>query len=455
MDRNRDAATSPPTPAGASADRPAATSRQRVAFLTFGCRVNQYETDMMRALLDERYALVKERADIYVVNGCSVTALAEKKIRQAVHRIRTAAPQAAILLTGCLADAIARGMARPIPVDAIAGNSWKTDLRRALERITAGERGLFAQEVPHLLDEEAAGGPDGRVRAVLKVEDGCSGVCSYCHAVKLRGGPRSKSIRAATEEAERLVATGFPEIVLAGINLAEYAAPEGDLSALLRRLLQVRGLLRLRLASLNVAGVTDDLIDAFADDERLCPHLHIPLQSGDDDILRAMRRPYTGADYRAAVARVRSRLPHATFGSDVMVGFPGEDEAAFAATCRMVEDIAFLNLHIFRFSPRPGTEAAEWRAVVAGSVKRGRADRLAAGWRPVRRRLLDARVGKVEDVLTEARRDGRYLGHSAGYFEVTFVSDAQIPDATLCRVRITGVTEDGLEGVHDDQHCAN
>jgi threonylcarbamoyladenosine tRNA methylthiotransferase MtaB len=430
-------------------------AKLRVSFLTLGCRVNQYETDMMSALLADHCALVDDEADIYILNGCSVTGLAEKKARQAIHRIRAASPRAVILLTGCLGDTVARGMAPFEPVDVIAGNAWKTRLPEVIARILAGERGLFAPALPRPLDEEASSGPNGRVRASLKVEDGCSGVCAYCHAVQLRGEPRSKSLRAAVAEAERLVGAGFPEIVLTGVNLAEYSTPEGGLSTLVRSLLRIQDLVRLRLASLNVAGITDGLLDAFADDARLCPHFHIPLQTGSDDILRAMRRPYTVAVYRDAVTRIRRRLPDATFGSDLIVGFPGENEAAFAATCRMVEEVGFSNLHTFRFSPRPGTEAAGLRPPVPESVKRDRADRLAAVWAPVRHRLLDARLGKVEDVLTEAEHEGRFQGHSAGYYRVTFASDAQVPEATLCCVRITGASDDGLEGVHDDQHRAS
>jgi threonylcarbamoyladenosine tRNA methylthiotransferase MtaB len=427
-------------------------AKPRVSFLTFGCRVNQYETDMMGALLADDCVLVEDRADIYVLNGCSVTGLAEKKARQAVHRLRAASPHAVVLLTGCLADAVARGMAQFEPVEAIAGNAWKTRLPEVIARVLAGERGLFAPAPPRSLDDEASCGPRGRVRAFLKVEDGCSGVCAYCHAVQLRGTPRSKSLRAAVTEAERLVAAGFPEIVLTGVNLAEYSTSEGGLPALVRGLLRIQDLVRLRLASLNLAGITDGLLDAFVDDARLCRHFHIPLQSGSDRVLRAMRRPTPVAAYRAAVAQIRARVPDATFGSDVIVGFPGEDEAAFAATCRMVEEVGFSNLHVFRFSPRPGTEAARLRPAVPESVKRDRADRLASIWRPVRRRLLDARLGKVEDVLTEAEHEGRFRGHSAGYLQVTFASDARVPEATLCRVRITGASDDGLEGVHDDQH---
>ena len=207
---------------------------------------------------------------------------------------------------------------------------------------------------PPALDDESSAGPSRRVRAYLKVQDGCSGACTYCRAVQLRGAARSKSVCAAVAEARRLVADGFPEIILTGVNLAEYDAPDGRLATLARQLLDTPGLARLRLASINVSGLSDDLLDVAKSDRRFCPHFHVPLQSGDDAVLREMRRPYTSAQYRRALENVRRRLPDATFGADVIVGFPGEDDAAFAATCRMIEDVGFANLHVFRFSSRLG-----------------------------------------------------------------------------------------------------
>jgi threonylcarbamoyladenosine tRNA methylthiotransferase MtaB len=429
-------------------------TKPRVAILTFGCRVNQYETESMRRHLAETCELVDEAADVYILNGCSVTGLAEKKARQAAHRLRASSPNAIVLVTGCLAESVARGMSTFDIADAVAGNGWKTRISEAVAQTLVGRRGLFPPVPLPPLDDETSAGSSSRIRAYLKVQDGCSGECTYCRAVQLRGSPRAKSVRAAVAEAERLVDAGFPEIVLTGVNLAEYATPEGGLPELAQGLLALSGLVRLRLASINVTGVTDALLDAFAGDARLCPHFHVPLQSGDDAVLHAMRRLYTATEYRSTVARIRDRLPDATLGSDVIVGFPGEDEAAFAATCRMVEDVGFSNLHVFRFSPRPGTQAADLGGGVLESTKRDRALRLAAVWRPLRQRLLDAHVGKTEDVLTETQREGRFRGHTAGYLEAAFTSEEPVSVGVLCRVRITRATEDGLEGVHDRAHSA-
>ncbi len=429
--------------------------RPKVAVLTFGCRVNQYETEAMSARLADTYELAAEAADVYIVNGCSVTGLAEKKARQAVRRIRAAQPDATVIVTGCLGESIVRGMSRFDLADAVAGNGWKARIPEVVHQALAGRGGAFPSTPLEPLDAEVSAGSPRHVRAVLKVQDGCSGACAYCRAVQLRGAPRSKSLRAAVDEAGRLVEAGFPEIVLTGINLAEFASADGTLPELARRLLDLPGLARLRLASINVMGITNELLDAFAADARLCPHFHIPLQSGDDAVLSAMRRPYTAVSYRDAVARIRRRLPRATIGTDIIVGFPGEDDAAFAATCRMVEDIGFSNLHVFRFSLRPGTEAAELPGAVSEWTKQDRALRLARVWDPVRRRLLDARLGKIEDVLTETQRNGRYYGHTTTYIEAAFTSAEAIRAGALCRVRVTRATESGLEGVHDESHRAD
>ena len=430
--------------------------RPRVALITFGCRVNQYDTDAMRFLLESSCELVEEgEVDVYIVNGCSVTSLAEKKARQALHRLRASSPEALILITGCLGEAMSRGMTRIEGADAVAGVGWRSRIPDAVAQALAGRRGrLDVVDLPSL-DDEASAGPRDRIRAFLKVQDGCSGTCSYCRAVQLRGAPRSKSLRAAVLEAQQLLDHGFPEIVLTGVSLAEYAAPDGGLPALARSLLKLTGLVRLRVASANVTGITDDLLDVFVNDSRFAPHFHLPLQSGDDRVLHSMRRPYTISSFRSAVARISNRLPYATFGTDIIVGFPGETDAAFDATCRAVDDIGFANLHVFRYSARPGTEAARLAPIVPESVKRDRAERLSLLGNAVRRRALDARLGGIEDVLVEGQRGGRWSGHTGTYLEAVFASDDPVCVGTLCRVRITGASERGLEGVHDGPHRAD
>lgn len=429
-------------------------NRPRISILTFGCRANQYDGDAMRHALTSSYEITAEAPDLCILNGCTVTQLAERKARQAVRRLHREAPGAPIILIGCIADAVLLGQARFDEADLVAGCEWKGRIDEVVAAALSGKRGVLPPAAPISLDSELSDGPLGRVRASLKIQDGCSLSCAYCRPTQVRGASRNKSIEAAVAEAERLLGLGFPEIVLTGINLAQYAPPDGRLHDLIRAILDSHSLRRLRIASINPSGLTPELLDAFREDERLCQHFHVPLQSGDDRILAAMRRKYTIAEYEDAIARVRERLPEATFGADLMVGFPGEDESAFEATCACVERIAFINVHVFRYSPRPGTEAVDLADPVPETIKRRRADHLDGLCRSIRRRLLDNRIGTTQHVLVEERQDGRWQGYTRDYIYVSFDSAAAIPLGVERAVHITGAAEDHLEGVEDDRDGA-
>ncbi len=430
-------------------------NRPRVSILTFGCRANQYESDVIRAALAADCEIVSDAADIVLLNGCTVTQLAERKARQAARRIRRDRPTARVVLVGCIAEAVRSGLSRFDAADLVAGNRWKGRIGEVVRSALSGARGVLPQVAPTSLDDERTDGPTRRVRALLRVQDGCSLACSYCRPTQVRGPTRSKSIAAATSETARLVGLGFPEIVLTGINLSQYDSTDGLLEDLVRAILRSADLKRLRLASINPSGITDELLEVFREDDRLCRHLHVPLQSGDDRILRAMRRGTSLAEYERRIEAVREKLPEATIGTDLIVGFPGEDEPAFEATCAAVERIGFVNLHVFRFSPRPGTVAATLPNPVPERVKRRRAERLASVWRPVRKRILDSRIGTTQDVLVEGRHDGRWQGYTADYIYVTFKSAAAIRLGDRRAIRILGTIGDRLEGVSDDRDRAS
>jgi threonylcarbamoyladenosine tRNA methylthiotransferase MtaB len=429
-------------------------NRPRISILTFGCRANQYDGDAMRHSLASSYVVTAEAPDLCVLNGCTVTRLAERKARQAVRRLRREAPHALVILIGCIADAALLGLAHFDEADLLAGSEWKGRIGEVVAAALSGKRGVLPLAAPTSLDSERSDGSLGRVRVPLKVQDGCSLSCTYCRPTQVRGASRSKSVEAAVAEARHLLTLGFPEIVLTGINLAQYAPPDGRLHDLVRAILDAPSLRRLRIASINPSGLTPELLDAFCEDQRLCPHFHVPLQSGDDRILAAMGRKYTVAEYEDCIARVRERLPEATFGADLMVGFPGEDENAFEATCACAERIAFVNAHVFRHSPRTGTAAEDLADPVPEPIKRRRADHLDALLRSIRRRLLDNRIGSTQDVLVEERRDGRWQGYTHDYIYVSFASAAAIPLGVERAVRITGAAEDHLKGVDDDRDGA-
>ena len=428
--------------------------RPRVSILTLGCRVNQYESDAMRGRLSTDYTIADADApetDVILLNACTVTALAEKKARQTARRARRAHPDAVIVLVGCLADAVAQGLTRFAEADVLAGNAWKGRIEEAVAAALDGGRGLLPTIGPGSLSRERADGPSGRVRAFLKIQDGCSRACTYCRTTQVRGDPRSKPLNDIVREAADLVVGGYPEIVLTGINLAEYAAGDASLADAVRAVFGVDDLKRLRLASIDPSGVTEDLLDAIASDPRACRHLHVPLQSGDDGVLRRMARGYSAAEYLAAIDRARDRLPDATFGADVIVGFPGEDDDAFAATCGVVDRVGYVNLHVFRYSVRPGTPAARLDDDVPGDVKHRRSDAVIARWRDGLRKLLDKRIGSIQHVLVEERRGAVWQGYSDDYVPIRFASSAALTIGSIVPVRIAHAGEQHLEGVHDDR----
>lgn len=426
-------------------------ARPRVSLLTFGCRVNQYETQMMRRLLAPDFNLVRGEADLYLVNACTVTSLAERKARQTIRRLRREHPEARIMLVGCLADAVAQGLTRVEGADLLAGNTWKGKICEVTARTLAGEHGALPVTEPTPLSQEWIEQHPGRVRAFLKVQDGCNLACTFCRTIQVRGPSRSKPIASALAEARRLVQSGYPEIVLTGINLAAYAPPDGDLPHLVREILRVDGLRRLRLGSVNSSGITEELAEVFATDRRACSHFHIPLQSGDDTVLRRMGRGYTASFYRSRVELIRRFIPEATFGADVLVGFPGEDEVAFSRTCAIIEEVGFANLHIFRYSRREGTQAARFPDCVPEVMKRERAEHLDKLARAVRRELHERLLGRKEEVLIEEKRNGKWRGYTRGYIDTYLLAGDGFSLGNEVEVRIARATEDHLEGVREDR----
>lgn len=415
-----------------------------VSIHTLGCRVNQYESEA----LAER--LAGTPGEVHVVNTCTVTSLADRKSRQLVSRLRREHPRALILAVGCGVDG-GRERLRAAGADLLLGNRDKMRVAEVVPSFLLGEPPPVEGGWPFLAAERLCG-RKRRVRTLLKVQDGCTVGCTFCRTWQVRGPLRSKTPEAARAEAEALARAGHPEIVLVGINLAQYGADlpsRPRLADLLAALLSVPGV-RFRLSSLNPDGVTDDLIALFAREGRLCPYLHLPLQSGDDGVLARMGRPYSAAQYvERALAFLRA-VPLATLGADVMVGFPGEDEAAFGRTVEALNSLAPLNVHVFRYSARPGTAAARIgpRVPTADSASRAaRLAALAAGWsKASQERFLGAEVG----VAVEDMADGRAWGRSEGYLWVE-VRGGEAPRGTIVPARLVALAHGHLVGVRADR----
>ncbi|MBN2171868.1 MAG: MiaB/RimO family radical SAM methylthiotransferase [Candidatus Krumholzibacteriota bacterium] len=406
----------------------AAAQRRCVALVTQGCKVNQYETQVLReGFLARGWTEVPfgREADLTVINSCTVTAGSDRDLRKLVGRARRASPAGRVIVAGCRPEVDPAGCAGLAGVDRIVGNARKLDLPAAAtdggwERLAGGGARPAMAPVTGLA---------GRSRPILKVQDGCDLRCSYCIVPLARGPARSRPAADVLAVARRLESGGYREVVLSGIQLGLYrdpAPPGRGLADLLAYLLAGTRRLRLRLGSLLPRHVTPDLIALFRDEPaRLCPHFHVSLQSGDDGVLAAMRRPYRREEYRDLLARLVAELDDPCLGTDVIVGFPGEDAAAFARTRDFLASLPLAYGHVFPFSPRPGTEAARLLDDVphADKARRGHVlrDLLAAGGRAYRAR----QAGRTLRVVIERRlADGRWLGTSGNYQRVVLAAPA-------------------------------
>lgn len=343
----------------------------RIAFATLGCKINQYETDLLRQdFLSSGNTIVPfdDKADIYVINTCSVTAKSDSQCRQIIRSAVRRGQGSKVVVTGCYAETRPEEI-RNIPgVNLVFGNGNKMAIAHQLMSSALSEQGSAPA---------GARTVRSRTRGFLKIQDGCDNQCSYCIVPSARGGSRSEAPSAVLAGFERLVNEGYPEIVLTGIHIGTYGsdlAERTDLTEMIRKLMSRRGRARIRLSSIEPREVTAGIIHSLG--KGLCRHLHIPLQSGDDSILASMKRNYTAGFYQKLLADINHLVPGMAFGADVMVGYPGEGDAEFQNTLRLVEKAPLTHLHVFSFSPRPGTTAASMKDQVPETTKKKRSEAL-------------------------------------------------------------------------------
>ena len=423
----------------------------KVAFTTLGCRLNQAESDSMAEQLLSRgfeAAATAEEADLVVVNTCTVTREATKASRSAIRRAVRARPGARVAVIGCYAVSDPEEV-RAIPgVDAVLGNTEKDDLPRSL----AGCQGLAPLLQVGPIGERPPA-VSSRVRANLKVQTGCDEWCSFCIIPRTRGPLASRPLEQVLSEAHRLVQAGARELVLTGVHLGKYGYDRGEdersLLRLLRGLLDIEELQRIRLSSILSRHLTDEVIDLLAQEPRVCSYLHDPLQSVDDGVLAAMHRPYRIEGYVERVARARSRIPGLALATDVIVGFPGESDAAFRRTVEVVEELGFVKLHVFRYSARPSTPAAAMaHKELPVEIKRERSRNLIDRGNAIRRRFLHDHVGRPLEVLVEDERvvDGASIcsGQTSDHVRVWFEGRHLL--GSMVEVRGERVRADGIEG---------
>lgn len=434
-----------------------AVSTPRVAFRTFGCKLNLYESaGMAQATRRLGFQVVEadDDVDVVVVNTCSVTLRADQEARQFIRRVHRLNPRIRVVVTGCYAQRAPQDLAVLPGVALIAGHMEKDSIDRLLQELPAPGQppriavGSLAQAPMPAL---RAVGLEGRTRAMLRVQDGCDAACTYCVIPQTRGKSNSLPVEDALDEARKLLDAGYREIVLTGTHLGHYGI---DLQPRRRRLSElVEALIalpaahrfRIRLSSIEPQEIDERLIDCLAGSEVLAPHLHLPLQSGSDAMLRRMRRAYRTPAYRKQVERVARRVSPLALGADLIVGFPGETEADFRETLSFLGDLPFTYLHPFTFSPRPGTPAATWGDRPPGDMASRRLASAASLIRAKQRAFRAEHVGESVRVLAETHDDGVLRGLSGTYLTVRFPGDeAGLERFTL--VRVTGMIEDQLIG---------
>lgn len=408
--------------------------RKIVGFHTLGCKVNQSETEAMTALfLDKGYQLGEFEAycDVYVINTCTVTHAGDRKSRQMIRRAKQINPQAIVVVTGCYAQTSPEAIAAIEDVDIILGTNMRHLIVDEVEAFVGSRVQLVdAKDTLTDFEEISMDRVIQKARAYLKVQEGCEQFCTYCIIPYARGPLRSRSMENTLQEAKKLEQAGFKEIILTGIHLGAYGKPseaereagavqQVTLADLCEMLLNETSFERIRLSSIEPTEVDDHLLRLFAENRRMCRHLHLPLQAGDDDVLEAMHRPYNTEQYRQEMARIREAVPDIALSTDLMVGFPGETDEQFENSLRFCDEIAFSSMHLFKYSPRQGTPAAGYPNQVPNEVKDIRSKRMQEMAERNMLRYMEAHLGQIVEVLVEEQRsDGIWLGHTDTYLHV-------------------------------------
>ena len=430
---------------------------RKAALRNLGCKVNFYETEAMTQLLEEAgYEIVdfEDMADVYVVNTCSVTNIADRKSRQMLHRAKRRNHDSVVVAVGCYAQAAGDRLKEDWAVDIIVGNDRKTELVKILEEYFGGrelKREEYLIDISRAKEYERLGIKRGseHTRAFIKIQDGCNQFCSYCVIPYTRGRIRSRRPEEILKEARGLVDLGYMEIVLTGIHLSSYGedlSEKEPLLGLMARLDGIEGLKRIRLGPLEPRIITEEFVKGLAQLGTLCPHFHLSLQSGSDEVLKRMNRHYTREEFKRGCELLRTWFDNPAITTDVIVGFPQETVREFGETVALVRDIRFYELHVFKFSKREGTRAADMDGQVGEPIKSARSDILLKIGRELSLEYRKSLIGQTREVLMEEKMivDGtEYLiGHTKEY-----VKAAVLWDESLKGKMVTGV----LKGMLTDE----
>lgn len=429
---------------------------KKAALHNLGCKVNAYETEAMQHLLEEAgYEIVPftQKADVYVVNTCSVTNMADRKSRQMLHKAKKNNPDSIVVATGCYVQTSEKEVLNDLSVDIVIGNDRKHDLVRLLEEYSLDSVNDTVDDIndgKHNFEELFIDQTKEHTRAFIKVQDGCNQFCSYCIIPYARGRVRSRRFENVIAEVERLAANGFKEVVLTGIHLSSYGVDFEEATGLLE-LIQavnaVKGIERIRLGSLEPKIVTEHFASELSKLDKICPHFHLSLQSGCDATLKRMNRKYTTKEYERGCELLRKYFVHPAITTDVIVGFPGETEEEFEQTKAYLEHIHFYEMHIFKYSKRKGTRAAVMPDQIDEQIKAARSEKLIALGHDMSKEFRKFYIGKNEEVLFEEKAvigDKEYfVGYTKEYVKVAKKTDENLENQIVSG-RISGMLTDEI-----------
>ncbi|WP_370833615.1 tRNA (N(6)-L-threonylcarbamoyladenosine(37)-C(2))-methylthiotransferase MtaB [Eubacterium ventriosum] len=406
---------------------------RKAALHNLGCKVNSYETEAMTQLLKKAgYEIVsfQDQADVYIINTCSVTNMADRKSRQMLHKAKKQNPNAVVVATGCYVQTATEKVAQDLSIDLVVGNNRKKDIVEILNEYyaekEAGEqvKEEYVIDINHTDEYEdlEISTVTEHTRAHLKIQDGCNNFCSYCIIPYARGRIRSRTMESIKAELERLSASGFKEIVLTGINLSCYDDNGKKLIDVIEMADNVNGIERIRLGSLDPEVVTEDFVERLGKVKKICPHFHFSLQSGCDKTLKAMNRHYTSDEYYEKCQLIRKYIDNPAFTTDVIVGFPGETEEDYISSREFVKKIKFAELHVFKYSKRDGTVAAKMPNQIDEKIKTLRSEDLIKTGEELTKEFRQAKIGQDTTVLFEEKilLDNKeyWVGHTVDYIKI-------------------------------------
>lgn len=428
----------------------------KAAFFTLGCKVNQYETETIREQFRKAgFQIVpeEETADVYVVNTCTVTGLADRKSRQYIRKAHKLNPEAVIAVTGCYAQMDRDAVASIDGVSVVTGTNEKSLVfDKVMERLSDGGGQSDTEQEDDLNRYEELGvitEMEGRTRAFIKIQEGCDRFCSYCIIPYARGRVRSRDKDEITEEVDGLVSRGYREIVLTGINTALYGKDLGydGIEPLISSICDIPGDFRIRLSSLEPTVIDADYAVRLLKYSKLCHHLHLSAQSGSDDILKAMNRHYTREDYLEIVRRLRDEDSFYGISADIIVGFPGETDEDFDESVRLAEESELVRTHVFKYSPRKGTRAAGMTCQVKPDVKKIRSEKLISAAAETGKRFMEKCSGQVRRVLFERVEESMLTGYTDNYIKVYVPAEgAGAAAGEFANVMLLDIYSDGMTG---------